>query len=54
MTMVRDVLNLVTAYRFETDYSAALRECGSITFIFDVDNGGKGWSDVVASDIADE
>ena len=47
MRMVRDVLELVTRYRFETDYSAALRECGRITFIFDVDNEGMGWSDAV-------
>ena len=54
MDMVRDVLHLVADYRFENDYTAALRECGRISFIFDVDNGGEGWSDAVASYAASE
>ena len=54
MEMVRDVLDIVTDYKFETDYSAALRECGRITFIFDVDNGGIGWSDAVEAYAAND
>ena len=54
MAMIKDVLHLVADYRFENDYSAALRECGRISFVFDVDNGGEGWSDAVASYAAGE
>lgn len=31
-------LDIATRYRFETDYSAAKRECGVLTFIFEVDD----------------
>jgi len=48
MDMVRDVLDLVTDYRFETDYSAALRECGSLTFVFDIESG-EGWIEEMAT-----
>ena len=37
MEMIRQALYLTTGYRFETDYSAAKRECGSLTFIFDIE-----------------
>lgn len=39
MEMVRKALDIAALYRFETDYEAALRECGSLTFIFDIDAG---------------
>ena len=37
--MVRHAMEIAAMYRFETDYSAALRECGSLTFIFDIESG---------------
>jgi hypothetical protein len=37
MDMVREALSLTVGYRFETDYSAARRECGSLTFIFEIE-----------------
>lgn len=37
MDIIREALDLVVDYRFESDYSAAKRECGSLTFIFDVE-----------------
>lgn len=37
MDMVRHALQLAAGYRFEIDYSAAKRECGSLTFIFDIE-----------------
>ena len=37
MDMVRHAMGIAASYRFETDYSAALRECGSLTFVFDIE-----------------
>lgn len=37
MDTVRKALSLSVGYRFETDYTAARRECGSLTFIFDIE-----------------
>lgn len=34
--LIRRALELAAGYRFEADYSAALRECGVLTFIFEV------------------
>ena len=36
--MIRKALEIATMYRFETDFEAAKRECGSLTFIFDVES----------------
>lgn len=35
--IVRKALDIAARYRFETNYSAARRECGTLTFIFDID-----------------
>ncbi len=42
MEMVRHALDIASNYRFETDYSAALRECGTLTFVFDIEKGAEG------------
>ena len=49
MDMIRQALDITTAYRFETDYSAAKRECGSLTFIFDIE-GELGFADFVLNE----
>jgi len=36
--LVKKALEIATEYRFETDYSAAKRECGVLTFVFDIDS----------------
>jgi hypothetical protein len=36
--ILRRALDIATGYRFETDYSAAKRECGVLTFVFEIDN----------------
>ncbi len=53
MDMVRDVLDLVTDYRFEVDYSATLRECGTLTFVFDIETDEM-WVEEMASYAANE
>ncbi len=35
--LIRKALDVAAGYRFETDYSAAKRECGVLTFVFDID-----------------
>lgn len=40
--MVRHALDIASDYRFETDYSAALKECGSLTFVFDIEKESEG------------
>lgn len=35
--LIRRALHIVSEYRFETDISAPKRECGMLTFIFEVD-----------------
>lgn len=47
MDMVRQALEIAVRYRFEIDYTAAQRECGSLTFIFDI-NGGLEDSEFIA------
>ncbi|MDX1478782.1 MAG: hypothetical protein R3301_13810 [Saprospiraceae bacterium] len=49
MDMVRQALEIATGYRFETDYSAARRECGSLTFIFDIE-GGLEFADIAMNE----
>jgi hypothetical protein len=36
--LVRQAMEIATEYRFEKDYSAAKRECGVLTFVFDIDS----------------
>jgi hypothetical protein len=36
--LVRKAMEIATEYRFEKDYSAAKRECGVLTFVFDIDS----------------
>ncbi len=36
--ILRRALDIATGYRFEVDYSAARRECGVLTFVFEIDN----------------
>lgn len=36
--ILRRALDIATGYRFESDYSAAKRECGVLTFVFEIDN----------------
>jgi hypothetical protein len=36
--IIRKALNIAAGYRFEVDYSAAKRECGVLTFVFDIDD----------------
>ncbi len=35
--IIRRALNIAAGYRFEVDYSAAKRECGMLTFVFEID-----------------
>jgi hypothetical protein len=35
--IIRRALNIAAGYRFEVDYSAAKRECGVLTFVFEID-----------------
>ena len=35
--IIRRALNIAAGYRFEVDYSAAKRECGILTFVFEID-----------------
>lgn len=35
--MVREAMDVAVHYRFEKDFNAAVRECGKLTFIFDVE-----------------
>ena len=55
MEMVRHALDIASNYRFETDYSAALRECGSLTFVFDIEKGEEGiWLQDAEAYVANE
>lgn len=36
--IIRKALNIAAGYRFEVDYGAAKRECGVLTFVFDIDD----------------
>jgi hypothetical protein len=40
--IVRKALNIAAGYRFERDYSAAKRECGVLTFVFEIDDDIEG------------
>jgi hypothetical protein len=35
--LVREAMDVAVNYRFEKDFNAAVRECGQLTFIFDVE-----------------
>ena len=35
--IVRKAMDIASRYRFESNYSAARRECGTLTFIFDIE-----------------
>lgn len=35
--LIRKALDIASGYRFEKDYNAAYRECGRLTFIFDIE-----------------
>lgn len=48
LELIRKALDIAAGYRFETDYSAAMRECGVLTFIFDIDEDS--YSDYVTAD----
>ena len=46
--LLREALDITTGYRFETDYTAAIRECGVLTFVFDIDE--EMYADYVVTD----
>lgn len=46
--LLRRALDIAAGYKFETDYSAAIRECGVLTFIFDIEDDV--YSDYVTAD----